>query len=259
MSAPGCAIAWWGHACVAIDLDGVRLVTDPVLTRRAVHLTRRMPSPRADASGVACDAVLISHLHMDHLHLRSLRRLQAGRVVGPTGLAAVLSARRWAPVDEVSPGDRLDIGGVMVEAVRADHGGRRHPFARDAPALGYVLRGSRTLYFAGDTGVFPDIADAVPDSLDVAVLPIWGWGPRLGRGHLDPLGAAKLLAALRPEVAVPVHWGTYAPAWVSRRRPPAFLTRPVVEFAEHAARLAPDVRVAALRPDGPELTIGRSR
>jgi L-ascorbate metabolism protein UlaG (beta-lactamase superfamily) len=86
--------------------------------------------------------------------------------------------------------------------------------------------------------------------LDVALLPIWGWGPTLGPGHLDPETAAEALALLRPARAVPIHWGTYAPAWTRRARPPAFLTGPPGEFARHAARLAPGVEVVVLPPGG---------
>ncbi len=82
--------------------------------------------------------------------------------------------------------------------------------------------------------------------LDVALLPVWGWGPSLGAGHLNPLTAAQALVMLRPRIAIPIHWGTYAHAWASRRR--AYLSRPAEDFARHAARLAPDVEVRLLVP-----------
>lgn len=252
MSAEPARVTWWGHASALIEMDGARIVTDPVLTARAVHLRRRAASI---ATGQHCDAVLISHLHMDHLHLRSLRLLRAERVIGPAGLAAVLSHARWAPVTELSPGERIEVGGVEIEAVPAEHDARRLPWASPTPALGFVLRGSRSVYFAGDTGPFDEMTRVVPSGLDAVLLPIWGWGPKLGHGHLDPLAAARILRQLEPSAAVPIHWGTYAPIWTSRRSPPAFLSRPVVDFHAHAGRLAPGVRVAALRPGGPGLIL----
>jgi L-ascorbate metabolism protein UlaG (beta-lactamase superfamily) len=86
--------------------------------------------------------------------------------------------------------------------------------------------------------------------LDVALLPVWGWGPSLGRGHLNPRTAAETLRLLRPRVAVPIHWGTYFPIGRGGRR----LADPPHEFARHAAELAPDVEVRVLKPgDGFEL------
>src|SRR5262249_15506342 len=82
-----------------------------------------------------------------------------------------------------------------------DHDGRRHPGGASGPALGYVLRGSRSVYFAGDTDLFAGMAALAP--LDVALLPVAGWGKKLGPGHLDPQRAAAALALLRPRIAVP--------------------------------------------------------
>jgi L-ascorbate metabolism protein UlaG (beta-lactamase superfamily) len=239
-------LTWLGHSTAVIDLDGVRLVTDPVLRGRVGHL-RRMVAP-AGVPG-AVDAVLISHLHLDHLHGPSLRRLAAATVVAPRG-ARRLMRRRAARIEEVGEGDEVAVGPLRVRAVHADHDGRRMPGRGRAPALGYLVIGSRVVYFPGDTGLFPGMADLAAARIDVALLPVWGWGPSLGPGHLDPEAAARALALLRPRRAVPIHWGTYAAGWTRRRRPPAFLRDPPREFAAHAARLAPEVEVVVLAPGG---------
>jgi L-ascorbate metabolism protein UlaG (beta-lactamase superfamily) len=253
MSSGGpCRVAWWGHSTTVVEMDGARLITDPVLTARAGHLTRKSgPAPEPGEF----DAVLISHLHMDHLHLPSLRLLAPRHVVGPPGLRALLRAAGIERVTEVEPSDEITVGGIAVRAVPADHEGRRTPWSAPSPALGYLVIGSHRVYFAGDTGLFEGMSALGRGGIDVALLPIWGWGASLGRGrHLDPFTAAQALVRLRPGWAVPIHWGTYAPAWVSRRHPPAFLPQPVHDFAMHAERLAPAVRVSALHPGG-ELTV----
>jgi L-ascorbate metabolism protein UlaG (beta-lactamase superfamily) len=248
VSFPG-HIAWWGHATALIQVDGVRLLTDPVITARAIHLIR-VADPAPEPEPV--DAVLISHLHRDHLHLRSLRRLAAARVIGPPGLRRVLGAADAGRVDELLPGEHAAVGPVVVTAVPADHDGRRTPWSRaGSPAIGFLIRGSRVVYFAGDTGPFAEMTEVGSHGLDAALVPIWGWGPSLGARHLDPRSAAEVLTVLRPRLAVPIHWGTYAPMWFWRRRPPAFVTRPVHDFMENAGRLAPEVRVEPLRPGGP--------
>ena len=228
------AVTWLGHATVVVDLDGQRVVTDPVLRRRVVHLFRdRAATVPDDASGV-----LLSHLHYDHLDVPSLKAFARDLPVAvPRGGAGLL--RGFADVREVGPGESIELGGLRIDAVEADHDGRRHPGGVRGPALGYVLRGSRSIYFAGDTDLFAGMAAFAP--LDVALLPVAGWGSKVGPGHLDPQRAAAALALLRPRVAVPIHWGTYR---VGRRNEGT--TAPAEAFVRAAAQLAPEVRVEIL-------------
>ena len=228
------AVTWLGHATVVVDLDGQRIVTDPVLRRRVVHLLRdRAAGPPEGATGV-----LLSHLHYDHLDLPSLKAFARELpVVVPRGGARLL--RAFTDVREVAPGESVELGGLHVDAVEALHDGRRHPGGASGPALGYVLRGSRSVYFAGDTDLFAGMAAFAP--LDVALLPVAGWGKKLGPGHLDPHRAAAALALLQPRVAVPIHWGTYRPG-----RRDGGSAAPAEAFARAAAELAPEVRVEIL-------------
>ena len=66
------------------------------------------------------------------------------------------------------------------------------------------------VYFPGDTDLFPEMGSLAP--VDAALLPIWGWGPTLGPGHLDPDGAVRATQLIEPRLVIPIHWGTYAPA-----------------------------------------------
>jgi L-ascorbate metabolism protein UlaG (beta-lactamase superfamily) len=95
------------------------------------------------------------------------------------------------------------------------------------------------LYFAGDTALFTGMRDLTP--VDVALLPVAGWGPRLGPGHLDPAGATEALGLLRPKVAVPIHWGTFRRLFAEQPD-----DRPAREFARLAGEVAPDVDVRVL-------------
>ena len=74
------------------------------------------------------------------------------------------------------------------------------------------------VYFAGDTDLFPGMEEAIGPT-DLSLLPVWGWGPTLGEGHLDPRAAAEAARRLRPRVAVPIHWGTFFPMGLKRMRP----------------------------------------
>ena len=202
------SITYVGHSTIAIVVDGVTVVTDPLLRRRAAHLIRYAPPPPR----LTADVVVVSHAHYDHLDPFSIARL--GRrtpVVVPAGVGGMLRRRRFHDVREVAPGDRLEFGGVEVIATAADHPGTRPPTTLKAEALGYLVRGSLTVYFAGDTGLFPEMSAIGDMGIDVALIPVDGWGPTVGEGHLDPVGAAEAVKLLRPRVAVPIHWGTYAP------------------------------------------------
>jgi len=235
-------IGYVGHATVLVELDGVRVLTDPVLRRRVLHLRRRT-LPRADAlSGL--DAVLISHAHWDHLDLRSLALLEGTpRAIVPRGAARLLRRSRFGDVVELDAGESTEVGGVTVTATRAEHDAGRGPLGVHAPALGYRLTGSKRLYFAGDTDLFPEMAELAP--LDLALLPVAGWGPRLPPGHLDARRAAEALRLLEPRVAVPIHWGTYA-LITKRRESDAAVREPAEEFRRLAAELAPEVDVRVL-------------
>ncbi|MFH8983906.1 MBL fold metallo-hydrolase [Streptomyces varsoviensis] len=244
-------ITWWGHATTTVEDSGVRVLTDPLFARRLAHLRRRrghVPPPAAAAADVA----LVSHLHADHLHPASLRRLAPGtRLVVPRGAGrAVPGLRRVAAdrrlrVTEVAAGDEVRVRDVVVRAVPAAHDGRRLPYGpHRAPALGYVVRGEAATYFAGDTGLFDGMAEAV-GAVDAALLPVGGWGPFLGHGHLDAGRAALALARLTARDAVPVHYGTYWPIGMDAVRPHEFHA-PGDDFVRHAARLAPDATVHRL-------------
>jgi L-ascorbate metabolism protein UlaG (beta-lactamase superfamily) len=244
-SSTGAEITWFGHATALIEVDGVRVLTDPALTPRLAHLRRHHPVD-LDALG-DLDAVVISHIHMDHLHLPSLRLLRPGAVVVVPSGAAPLVRRLGAPVREVSAGDHVQVGGLDIEAVPASHPDRRGPHRRvRASALGFVLCGrSATVYFPGDTDLFASMADIGP--VDAALLPIGGWGPSVGEGHLDPEGAARASLLLRPGLVVPIHWGTYSPQRIGRGEP-VWLRRPADAFASAMDAAGHGDRVRMLEP-----------
>lgn len=247
-------VTWWGHSTVAIEESGVRLLTDPVLGDRVAHLRRRR-GPRPAAPNP--DAVLVSHLHADHLHLASLRRLPpTTRLIVPAGAAALigrrLGAAHAARCVELTAGEHTDIDGVRVTAVPAAHDGSRGPWSRfRAPALGYTIHGASTTWFAGDTGLFDGMRDLGP--VDLALIPVGGWGPTLGAGHLGPREAAEGVRRCAATWAIPIHYGTLWPVGCDRVRPDMFHS-PGVDFAYHAATIAPDTRVRVLAP-GESLTL----
>jgi L-ascorbate metabolism protein UlaG (beta-lactamase superfamily) len=239
-------LTYIGHATTLIRLDGTAVLTDPMLRGGLGPLRRLAPPPPAALPKLPA-AVLISHLHRDHLDLPSLRR-----VPSKTPLVVPRGAARWVrkagphPIVEVGRGESVSVGTLEVTGVAAEHGGRRGRWGREIESLGYVVSGGgRNVYFAGDTDLFDEMSELGP--LDVALLPVWGWGPSVGEGHLDPEKAARALTLLRPRLAIPIHWGTFYPAALRRWRPEP-LVEPPLEFAQLARELAPGIEVRVVQP-----------
>jgi L-ascorbate metabolism protein UlaG (beta-lactamase superfamily) len=245
-------VTWWGHSTVTAQWADTRLLFDPVFGDSIAHLRRRRgptPTPRARDA----DAVLISHLHADHCHLPSLRMLAPGtRVIGPAGLAAFLRRSRVGTVicQEVDVGDEVEVGELSVRALFAEHDDRRAPMSRfRAQPLSFLVtdrrRDASPLWFGGDTALHDGLATVAP--VAVALVPVAGWGPGLGPGHLDADRAAAAVGMLSAGLAIPIHFGTFWPRGLGRVADDQFLG-PERRFAERARQVAPHTTVHVLSP-----------
>ena len=240
------SITFLGHATLRLELDGAVFLTDPILRTFASGLVNRQPVQAVAQMVDGVDRVLISHLHRDHLDLASLHRLPANvPIIVPRGGADILKRDGFECVVELDVGESERVGDVQVHATPAAHDGFRAPFGPMAECLGFVIEGSRRIYFAGDTDIFDAMADLAP--IDVALLPIAGWGPRLGPGHMGPGEAVRALELLQPRIAVPIHWGSLVPLGMHLRTW-SYLTRPPLTFADMARHAHPEVEVRILEP-----------
>jgi L-ascorbate metabolism protein UlaG (beta-lactamase superfamily) len=241
---PRLELRFFGHATVLLELAGTRVLTDPFLRAGLGPLQRHGPLPRpGDLEGI--DVIVISHGHADHFDPMSLAVIR-GRpvVVVPRGLGAATRQATGGQVVEVIEGEQLTVGPLSITALPARHW--ISPGAPRAQPLGYLIEGGQSVWFAGDTGYFDGIR-ALAGRVDVALLPVWTWGPHLGPGHLGPRAAAEILREIGPSAAVPIHWGTLYPHRLHRLWPGP-LAEPGERFASHAMRLAPTVDVRVLRP-----------
>ncbi|HEY0187138.1 MAG TPA: MBL fold metallo-hydrolase [Cellulomonas sp.] len=242
------AVHWLGHASVVLDLGGVRLLTDPLLRAHAGLLRRAAARPRAeDWAGAA--AVLLSHLHHDHAELGSLALLGDVPVLCAPANARWLDGHGVRSAVGLPPDTWWTVPGssVRVRTVPAVHGDRPMPHRPNAANGFLVVAEDVRVWFAGDTAPYPAMR-ALPDlaggPLDLALVPVGGWGPRLSGGHMDPVQAAEVCLAVGARRAVPVHWGTlHAPA--SRRLPPGWMDRAGPAFAAALGRLGASRPAAA--------------
>lgn len=206
----GLAVTWWGHASTTVEIGGVRVATDPLLGDRLLHLRRFAPSPPQHAYDA--DLVLLSHLHHDHLHLPSLRQVASGvPILVPRGGEPLLRSVGLDRVHGVEPGEVVDVAGVRVTALPATHDHRRGWSSNvTAHPLGFRVDGAgRSFWFPGDTELRDDMTEV--GHVDLALVPIGGWGPTLEDGHMDPAAGTEAARRVGATTAVPVHWGTFWP------------------------------------------------
>jgi L-ascorbate metabolism protein UlaG (beta-lactamase superfamily) len=248
-------VGFAGHSTMLVELDGVRIITDPLFRSSLLHLQRHAPLVDLERYGNP-DVLLISHGHLDHLDRRSLKLVnKSARAVVPNDCAKLMRSLGFKDVVGVSAGDVIEVGSLEIRAIHADHGGSRMPWNATAETLGFVVEGTQSFYYAGDTDLFDEMADIGRD-IDLAFIPVWGWGPKLGVGHLDPLRAAKAVELIEPRIAVPVHWGGYLPAGMVKRRPD-LLVEPPRKFRRIVEESAnTDARVELIEP-GDEISIER--
>jgi L-ascorbate metabolism protein UlaG (beta-lactamase superfamily) len=215
-------VTWFGHSSALLEVDGRRVLVDPVWSRRVSPSPllgpRRLhepPAPVADLPPV--DAVLISHDHYDHLDLPTVRALVASQTapfVVPVGIGVHL--RRWGvPEDrivELGWDDATSVAGLTLTCTEARHFSGRF-FARDTTLWSsWAIAGPRhRVYFGGDTGYTPAFAGigARLGPFDLTLLPIGAYNEAWKTIHMDPEEALRAHGDLGGDVLVPVHWATF--------------------------------------------------
>ncbi|MGD9958835.1 MBL fold metallo-hydrolase [Nocardioides sp.] len=237
-------LTWLGHATVVIDLSDTRLLTDPLLRRHAGPLRRigRRPDPHAWAHP---DAVLISHLHSDHAALGSLRKLVGIPMLTGPANAAWLRRKLDAEAPALTTEEWVQVADVRVRLVRADHSARPMPHRPNDTHGHLIAAPGLTVWFAGDTSLYPEMSDLptlAGTPIDVALLPIAGWGPRLSPGHMGPRQAVDACLAVGARAVLPIHHGTLHPPGFSAGDL-AWMHRPLAEFRTDLAERAPQVRL----------------
>jgi len=216
----GLHAAWLGHSTVLLKIDGFTVLTDPVFGAR-VGLSvgpltvglKRLVSVAVPLSDLpAVDLVLLSHAHMDHFDLPSLRRLENNRtqVVTASRTSDLLRVRRYAQVQEVRWNETVQAGPAKISAFEVAHWGARMHGDTYRGYNGYLIEiGSRRLVFGGDTA-YTDSFKHLRSSkaIDLAIMPIGAYNPFI-RVHCNPEEAWRMANQAGAEFVLPVHHQTF--------------------------------------------------
>jgi L-ascorbate metabolism protein UlaG (beta-lactamase superfamily) len=251
-------ITFVGHATTLVEMNGIRILTDPVFRQKFRLLRRRSALSTGPIDLHKLDAVLLSHMHFDHMDYPSLRMIpRYTPIIAPEGASRYLGRKVGHDIVEMRVGDVVRIGGVDIHAMPSQHeSGFYWPMWHPREVLSYMLEGDQTVFFVGDTALFDHMNEIGQQfDIDAAMLPVWGFGPYLRGDHMTPAQAAEAVRRLRARVAVPIHWGTYHPVgpWFKKM---GFLHRPPHTFADEANRIAPNTDVRVLHP-GHSTIVGR--
>jgi L-ascorbate metabolism protein UlaG (beta-lactamase superfamily) len=236
----GLRATWLGHSTVLVEIDGVRVLTDPVWGERASPMTfagpkRFQPVPVPIAALPALDAVIISHDHYDHLDQSTILELARLDVPFITSLGVGAHLEAWGvPAERITELDwweeaLLARGGVTVTAAPSQHFSGRGGFDRNRTAWSsFHVRGpSHSFFFSGDTGLTPEYSEIRGrlGPFDLVMLEVGAFHPAWGDIHLGPENALAAHALLGGGALLPVHWGTFNLALHAWDEPPETLVR----------------------------------
>lgn len=251
--ADGLRVTWMGHATALVELEGRRVLIDPVWSERvspsqAVGPRRMHPMPLAIEALPAVDAVVISHDHYDHLDMRTIRKLAAVHQMPflvPLGVGAHLE--RWGiaqeRIIELDWEESATVAGLTFTATASRHfSGRRRPGENTTLWVSWVLAGKdRRIFYTGDSGYFDDYAKigAAHGPFDATLVQIGAYSPYWPDIHMTPEEGTATHLAVRGGLLIPVHWGTFNLALHS-------WSEPVERVLKDADRH--DIRVAVPRP-----------
>ena len=223
-SVPGTGLraTWLGHSTVLLDIDGTRILTDPVWGFRASPVKWAGPwrfyAPPVPLENLPVpQAVVISHDHYDHLDRATIRRMQDWdtRFIVPLGVGARLAA--WgipaARITELDWWDSTRVASLEIVCTPARHASGRALFDKDRTlwaGFAFLSEGHR-VYFSGDTGFFPGLADIGRrlGPFDLTLIESGAYGQAWPDWHLGPEQAVEAHALVRGRVLLPIHWGTF--------------------------------------------------
>ena len=214
--------SWWlGHASVLVEIDGVRILTDPVLSQRAspfqfIGPARLHPAPLPLEQWKNIDAVVISHDHFDHLDMDTISHLARGGTQFYVGLGIGAHLERWqVPTNQIHEMDwweHAELKGVTIHCTPARHYSGRTSMNNSTLWASWMIRGPQhALYYSGDTG-YADHFKTIRARLgapNLALIKVGAYGDTWMDIHMNPESAVQAHQDLGATTLLPVHWATF--------------------------------------------------
>jgi N-acyl-phosphatidylethanolamine-hydrolysing phospholipase D len=232
-----------GHSTVLVDIDSMRFITDPIVSKRALVVRRKRPAGYDDSDLSDIHFVLLSHAHWDHLDRPTLRKIAKRSnacVICPRGHRSLLEDMGFREIHEMGTDEVLTIDGYSFSLTPVNHRGKRW-LERYRSSAGIFIKGpTHSFWFAGDTGYRSDFSIGMQDTKpDVALIPIGAYEPRewFHMMHMDPQAALQTFYDVQASYMLPIHWGAFKMTREEIHEPPLVLRSLVEGNPEVAKRI----------------------
>jgi L-ascorbate metabolism protein UlaG (beta-lactamase superfamily) len=248
-------VAWIGHATVLINFFGTWIITDPVFSEKAGITflgmftlgTKRLVEPALHIDELPpIDLILLSHAHMDHLDLPSLRKFSTSiPIIAAKNTSDVFNNFKTRIVTELDWGEKASIAGIDVEGLKVKHFGWRFPWEQDRSRGNWngrsfnaylISKNGKNIVFGGDTAYqeyFTSLAERnIP--IELAMMPIGAYDPWIF-AHANPEQAVAMANHMKAKSFMPIHWGTFTLSYEPTNEP---IERLKKALAQHSPSLA---------------------
>lgn len=218
---PGLRAVWFGHATVLVEIDGLRIMTDPVLSDRVSPFSfagpKRFHQPPIALENLSnIDAVVITHDHYDHLDIKTIQQLAKGGTHFYVGLGIGAHLERWeipaTQIHEMDWWQSVEIKGVKINCTPARHYSGRKRMDNSTLWASWVIKGPQhSFYISGDTGYaehFKAIHDRFGD-IDLTAIKVGAYGTTWLDIHMDPEHSVQAHLDLGGKTMLPIHWATF--------------------------------------------------
>lgn len=224
-------ITYVGHASLLVQTSNFCFLTDPVLSTRIFGIKRLVEPAYSHRNLPRIDLALVSHGHLDHCDVPTLRKIAPSRgTITSRGIADLVPSHH--KTRELAWWESCEVGPATVTSVPSKHWGRRWLRKDQRGYGGFVVSvDGVTIYFAGDTAYFGGFREIGKRfKIDIALLPIGAYSPReFQRNHISPIDAVQAFEDLGARTLIPYHWGTFVLSYEPVHEPPALLARTAAE------------------------------
>lgn len=202
------SLHWVGHATVVINMNGKIIVTDPVLSSWLGNI-KRLIKPSLDLSKLHIDYILLSHGHMDHLDLNTLRKLNKdATVIVPKNFYYLIKALGFKKVISLYPDKEIKFNNLTIHVLESLHDARRYYLGKKYNGYAYLIdNGNKKIFFPGDTAYTENFKGL---NVDIALMPVGCYMPdEFRKMHCSPYESFKMFKEMNGKIMIPIHYKTY--------------------------------------------------